>query len=104
VKTMIEAGAKMYAYADDSFVHAKAMLVDGTRAAIGTANFDVRSFRLNHELMVFLYDESEAMHHLKRDFKKDFEDSRLFTMKDMENKPLLTRIKEVLSSLLSPIL
>ncbi len=59
---------------------------------------------LNHELMVFLYDESEAMHHLKRDFKKDFEDSRLFTMKDMENKPLLTRIKEVLSSLLSPIL
>lgn len=104
VKTMIEAGAKMYAYADDSFVHAKAMLVDGTRAAIGTANFDVRSFRLNHELMVFLYDESEAMLHLKRDFKKDFEDSRLFTMKDMENKPLLTRIKEVLSSLLSPIL
>lgn len=54
--------------------------------------------------MVFLYDESEAMHHLKRDFEKDFEDSRLFTMKDMENKPLLTRIKEVLSSLLSPIL
>ncbi|MCB2753287.1 cardiolipin synthase, partial [Listeria monocytogenes] len=65
VKTMIAAGAKMYAYADDSFVHAKAMLVDGTRAAIGTANFDGRSFRLNHELMVFLYDESEAMHHLK---------------------------------------
>ncbi len=104
VKTMIEAGAKMYAYQDDSFVHAKAMLVDGTLAAVGTANFDVRSFRLNHELMVFLYDESEAIQHLKRDFKKDFEDSRLFTMKDMEEKTTMTRIKEVLSSLLSPIL
>lgn len=104
IDTMLDAGAKVYAYDKESFIHAKLMIVDGNRAAVGTANFDVRSFRLNHELMVFLYDETEAIKHLITDFKQDLSDSKLYTKKDMENKAFMVRLKESLSSLLSPIL
>ncbi|WP_430534599.1 cardiolipin synthase [Listeria rocourtiae] len=104
IQTMIDAGAKMYSYRSDSFIHAKVMLVDGERAAVGTANFDIRSFRLNHELMVFLYDRCNAVVQLERDFNADFLESHLFTEADMKAKSRTQRMKETLASLLSPIL
>lgn len=104
IETMIKAGAKMHAYDSTAFIHAKIMIVDDEKAAIGTANFDVRSFRLNHELMVFLYDSSEAVDHLVQDFKNDLDHSTLYTIEEMKNKPFLQRLKEQLSSLFSPIL
>src|SRR5690625_6490422 len=73
---MIDEGAKVYSYDDESFIHAKIMIVDSEDAAVGTANFDVRSFRLNHELMVYLYDNSQAIQHLVKDFKQDINDSK----------------------------
>lgn len=104
IQTMLEAGAKMYAYDDTAFIHAKIMIVDDEKATIGTANFDVRSFRLNHELMLFLYDSSEALEHLVNDFNHDIQNSKLYTLEEMNNKPLLQRLQEQLSSLFSPIL
>lgn len=104
VKTMMEAGAEMYAYDRTAFIHAKIMIVDGKCAAIGTANFDVRSFRLNHELMVFLYEGSDPVQHLVRDFKHDLKSSTIITETDIKNKSFGRRLKEQLSSLLSPVL
>lgn len=104
IDTMLDAGAKMYAYDKESFIHAKLMIVDGKNAAIGTANFDVRSFRLNHELMVFLYEGSLAIQHLIEDFKQDLKDSVAYTKEDMLKKPFRRKAKESISSLLSPIL
>lgn len=104
IETMLEAGAKMYAYDNTSFIHAKMMIVDDEKAAIGTANFDVRSFRLNHELMVFLYGNSHALAHLVMDFERDIEHSTLYTLEEMKHKPIIQKLKEQLSSLFSPIL
>src|SRR5699024_3763552 len=104
IEEMIDAGAEMYAYDNKSFIHDKIMIVDSKEAAIGTANFDDRSFRLNHELMVYLYENSSAVKHLVNDFKQDILDSRHFTKEDMLKKPITQRLKETLSSLLSPIL
>lgn len=104
IETMIDAGANMYAYDEESFIHAKIMIVDDEQAAVGTANFDVRSFRLNHELMVFLPGESKAIAHLVKDFQTDVMESTLYTARQMRKKPILQRLKEQLSSLLSPIL
>ncbi len=104
IETMLDAGAKMYAYRDDSFIHAKTILVDGDRGAVGTANFDVRSFRLNHELMVFLYDRDPALQKMEQDFLNDFKVSRLHTREELRQKSFYTKMKENLSSLMSPIL
>ncbi|QOV10611.1 cardiolipin synthase [Viridibacillus arvi] len=104
IKTLLEAGVRVFAYDEESFLHCKIITVDGVNAAIGTANFDIRSFRLNHELMVFLYEASAAIHHLLHDFKIDFQASRELTMADMKNKSFRKQIKESISSLFSPIL
>src|SRR5699024_12763564 len=71
IETMIKAGAKMNAYDSTAFIHAKIMIVDDEKAAIGTANFDVRSFRLNHELVVFVYDSYESKANLIEAFTYD---------------------------------
>src|SRR5699024_11111336 len=52
VESMIDAGAKEYTSDDESYIHGKIMIVDSEDVEVCTANFDVRSCRLNHELMV----------------------------------------------------
>ena len=41
-------------------MHAKTMVVDGIWTTIGSSNFDDRSFRLNDEVNVNIYDETIA--------------------------------------------
>ncbi|RGP36462.1 cardiolipin synthase [Pseudotabrizicola alkalilacus] len=53
------AGVKIYRY-KDGFMHQKAMLIDDDLSAVGTANFDNRSFRLNFETMVVVHDRDFA--------------------------------------------
>lgn len=44
----------------ERFIHAKAMIVDGSWTAFGSVNFDQRSFHLNYELNVEVYGEDFA--------------------------------------------
>jgi cardiolipin synthase len=46
-------GIELYFY-EDGFMHQKVMLVDDKYAAIGSANFDNRSFRLNFEMVAII--------------------------------------------------
>src|SRR5699024_1423694 len=55
---LLEVGAEVYIY-QKGFLHAKTIVVDGKIASVGTANIDVRSFRLNFEVNAFLYNRSE---------------------------------------------
>ncbi len=52
---LLKAGATVYIY-DNGFIHAKTIVVDDEIASVGTANIDVRSFRLNFEVNAFIYD------------------------------------------------
>lgn len=57
----------------EGFLHQKAILIDQRMAAIGTANLDNRSFRLNFEVTAFVSDSSfikEVETMLERDFSK----------------------------------
>ncbi|MDR1572428.1 MAG: cardiolipin synthase, partial [Clostridiales Family XIII bacterium] len=55
VGQLINVGARAFVY-DAGFLHAKTMAVDGEVASVGSANFDIRSFRLNFETNAFIYD------------------------------------------------
>ena len=63
LQEMEKAGIKVYKY-DKGFMHQKVLLVDDEDSAIGTANFDNRSFRLNFEITMVIHD---------RDFAKQVE-------------------------------
>lgn len=54
---LIRAGAKGYTY-DNGFIHSKTAIIDGVVSAIGTANWDIRSFKLDFETDAFVYDEA----------------------------------------------
>lgn len=99
---MLKAGAKVYIY-DNGFIHAKTIVVDGEISSVGTANIDVRSFRLNFEVNAFIYNESIA-HQLTKGYLEDMEVSWELTQEIYQQRSLKIRFKESISRLLSPIL
>ncbi|MFB1049700.1 cardiolipin synthase [Paraliobacillus sp. JSM ZJ581] len=102
VGELLEAGAKIYIY-QQGFLHAKTIVVDGKIASVGTANIDVRSFRLNFEVNAFLYSEKIA-NQLLNEYHKDIENSTELTLSEYEKRSLWIRFKESVSRLISPIL
>jgi len=52
-------GAKIRPYRE-GMLHAKVIVVDRSLAAVGSANFDMRSLFLNYEVMALLYDDGEV--------------------------------------------
>ncbi|WP_174615002.1 cardiolipin synthase [Virgibacillus ihumii] len=99
---LLNAGAEVYIY-QNGFLHAKTIIVDGKIASVGTANIDVRSFRLNFEVNAFLYDKGLASR-LVDAFNDDLELSTVITKKLYEKRSIGIRFKESISRLLSPIL
>ena len=99
---LLKAGVKIYIY-DNGFIHAKTLVVDEAISSVGTANIDVRSFRLNFEVNAFLYDQALS-EDLSSVFMDDIEKSRELTLEDYHQRPLMIKVKESISRLLSPIL
>ncbi|SFA97239.1 cardiolipin synthase [Lentibacillus halodurans] len=99
---LLNAGAEVYIY-QKGFLHAKTITVDGKISSVGTANIDVRSFRLNFEVNAFLYDQGLS-ERLVDAFCKDIKDSTQMTKKLYRKRSLGVRFKESISRLLSPIL
>ncbi len=65
-------GVKIYRY-QPGFMHHKVVLVDDRLAAVGTANLDNRSFRLNFEITIIADDApfaAQLAEMLKRDFAR----------------------------------
>src|SRR5699024_2173612 len=71
---LLKAGAKIYIY-DNGFLHSKQIVIDDEVATVGTANIDVRSFKLNFEVNAFIYDPIAA-HQLAELFEQDLLVSR----------------------------
>ncbi|SEI94934.1 cardiolipin synthase [Paraburkholderia diazotrophica] len=98
----IRAGVRIFRYRP-GFLHQKVVLIDDIAAAVGSANLDNRSFRLNFEIMVLTVDskfaaEVEAM--LLRDFDESFEIDR----SEYRNAPALRRVAMHVARLFAPIL
>ncbi len=99
---LLELGAKVYIY-DEGFLHAKTICVDGEVASVGSANFDIRSFRLNFEANAFIYDASEV-YKLEAIFETDMMKSHELTKHLYRSRSLVIKFKESISRLLSDLL
>lgn len=96
------AGIRIFRYRP-GFLHQKVVLIDDVAAAIGSANLDNRSFRLNFEIMVLTVDrgfaaEVEAM--LLRDFEESFE----IDQNEYRHASAFRRVAMHVARLFSPIL
>lgn len=56
----LTAGVDIYLYKKPQLVHEKYMVIDDTVAIIGSSNFDIRSFELNHECVAIAYDSKTS--------------------------------------------
>jgi cardiolipin synthase len=102
VGDLIRAGAKVYIY-QNGFLHTKMIVIDDEASTVGTANIDVRSFKLNFEINAFIYDR-ETSHQLAELFEEDMKLSTEMTMEVYESRSRIIKFKESLARLISPIL
>jgi cardiolipin synthase A/B len=97
-----QAGAKVYLY-NNGYFHSKTINVDSQLCAIGTANFDIRSFSINYEAMAVLYDSDKARE-LAVDFENDIQSCEVFSWLQYQTSPLWHRLLNSTTRLASPIL
>jgi cardiolipin synthase len=95
-------GIKLYRY-KPGFMHQKVFLVDSACAAVGTANLDNRSFRLNFELTLLNFDRT-FIDDVETMLAQDFSASRQATLEDYTRRWFPFKLAVRLASLLSPIL
>ncbi|WP_019703266.1 phospholipase D-like domain-containing protein [Paracidovorax oryzae] len=95
---LLEAGAEIYTYGPTMY-HCKVMIVDQRLVSVGSTNFDNRSFRLNDEANLNVYDEAFARRQTEV-FEQDIRQSRRVTHQEWLNRPLRERIAERFSGLL----
>jgi len=98
---LLEAGVRAYTY-DNGFIHAKTIVVDGVAALVGSANFDVRSFRLNFEANAFFYDQVYG-DQMKKAFLDDLPKCTEITLEKYKNRSRWIKAKESVSRLFSPL-
>jgi cardiolipin synthase len=92
---LLKSGVEIYEYRP-ALLHAKTMVVDGIWATVGSTNLDHRSFSLNEELNVAIYDVDTAQR-LERVFEDDLRLSRRVTYKDWNHRGFASRVLELLA-------
>ena len=83
------------------FRHSKVMVVDSEWSLIGSANWDLRSFRLNFELCMEVYDESFALG-LQRFVTR--QGGEALTNRDLKTRRLPVRLRDAGVRLMMPYL
>jgi len=99
---LLNVGVRAYKY-ERGFMHSKTVVVDERVASVGTANLDVRSFRLNFEVNAIIYDRKVAQS-VAVQFHTDSLDCTEITKDWYEARSRSVRVRESVSRLISPIL
>jgi cardiolipin synthase len=99
---LLEAGVHIYMY-QKGMLHAKLMVIDNEIAEVGSANYDLRSYRLNYEVCEFLY-SADVARELTEQFDRDLTNSSVLRLEELLQRPISQRILDQAARLLSPLL
>ena len=92
---LLQAGALIYEY-QPTMYHCKVMIVDQLLVSVGSTNFDNRSFRLNDEANLNVYDAAFAKRQTEV-YDDDLKRSRRVTYEEWLNRPLREKAHEKLT-------
>lgn len=92
---LLQAGAEIYEYMPTMY-HCKVMIVDQLLVSVGSTNFDNRSFRLNDEANLNVFDAAFAQRQTQV-FEDDIRRSRRVTYEAWQNRPLREKVHETLT-------
>ncbi|MBN3759024.1 cardiolipin synthase [Paraburkholderia sp. Tr-20389] len=82
---LLEAGVQMFEYQPTMF-HVKLLVVDEFLVSVGSTNFDMRSFKLNDEANLNIYDKAFARRQTQI-FANDLAKSKRVTLEDWNGRP-----------------
>lgn len=99
---MIDAGIRVYEY-ERGVVHSKIMTVDDRWCMLGSANMDVRSFRLNFEITALVYDPAIAAK-LSAYVDRFAQQAVAVTPREVYGRPVAHQVLEGTARLLAPLL
>lgn len=99
---LLEAGVKIHLYRQN-FLHAKHLSIDDDIALIGTSNMDIRSFVLNAELVLVIYDPGMTGR-LRAEQERYFSDCCLLTLEQWRRNSFARKLAQHLARLFSPLL
>lgn len=98
---LLSVGVEIYEYVP-RVLHAKMMIIDGRMTFLGSANMDIRSFRLNFELNLLIFGGKTA-EQTRQFFFKDLALSEKIELTTHRRRSINTRLGENICRLLSPI-
>jgi cardiolipin synthase len=82
---ILENGGEIYEYQPTMF-HCKVLVIDGLWTSVGSTNFDSRSFSLNDEANLNVYDRAFAQRQIA-DFENDLKRAQRITFDEWRNRP-----------------
>ena len=99
---LLEAGVRILEY-PGALLHAKTLTMDRELAILGSANLDVRSFSLNFELALLVYDTDFAsqLHYLQAEY---LEKAEPLLIERWQSRGLLRKAGDNLARLVTPLL
>jgi len=98
----VRAGVRVFRY-QPGFLHQKVVLIDNEISAIGSANLDNRSFRLNFEVMLLTVDDDFATE-VELMLEADFAKAREIAKEESRQTHRLQQLGMRVARLISPIL
>ena len=87
-----QSGVEIYEY-QPTMMHNKVLIVDREMVSVGSTNFDPRSFRLNDEASLNVYDR-EFAERMSAAFEEDLEATQRYTLEMWRRRPLKERFVE----------
>ena len=102
LKDTLPHGVLLYRY-QGGFLHQKVLLIDDSFSAVGTANFDNRSFRLNFEVTL-LFADTVFSKSVAEMLEEDFKHSKPVSMSEIDDRSVLFKVAVQVARLMAPIL
>jgi cardiolipin synthase len=91
---LLESGVQIYEY-DPTMLHCKALIFDHYMVSVGSTNFDMRSFELNDEASLNIYDAKFARQ-MTDVFEEDLRRSTPYALLQWQRRPFLEKLAEVI--------
>ena len=95
---LLQSGVEIYVY-QPTMLHTKLLIIDNEMVSVGSTNFDPRSFRLNDEANLNVYDTTFAAQ-MTAVFESDLKPTQRYSYEMWTRRPLKEKLAE---KLLRPI-
>ncbi len=99
---LMKSGVQIFLFTA-GLLHSKTITVDGEYALFGSVNLDMRSFWLNFEATLFIYNQNFASELRQKQIRYQSQSQHL-ALEDLTTRPITVKLKENVALLIGPLL